>query len=954
MKKISLVIFAIVLCVEAMAVQAQYSFENAVPACIRTRGRGSVALNQDRFKDGSSSLSFVWMGQAELLLVDPQTIAASMSNARNGIMLWLCNDEPVDGDVRFSVRNAAGGELCWFNVRLDFKGWRAVWVKYEDMKSGSSYYGDLAGDVRPKDGVMLAMRPSPAIPSGTLYVDRLSFTTTPLNAQVTPDNQIPDNNHFLARKNMWQWCRLWLWESYPDFKDNALNATQKASLDKIKKHLDEFYLDDVPSNGDYNAVGFRPKLEKMYDAMQLRRLPDGSVNGRPIVSNDEYESGDTKMQEAFNVMYRYALDYHFTGAPESLERFFMVGDHLLYQGVCWGSGMGTNHHYGYSIRGWSNSLWLLRKEIAEAGRSERYNEALRYWSGLAECRLPYEEGRDEIIDSWNTLLLPKLTAALLETTEGKQYAAMSALAEWMSRSMSITPGTIGGIKIDGTAFHHGGHYPAYATGAFSTLGVYLRLVLDTDFQPDEAARAALKKALMAMMDYCNKYDWGMGIGGRHPFGGSIPAKVYDTYGFLAVMDSDAELGGAFLYLGGRNKEVNSRLKKAGIKAAGPAEGFRVYNYGAFGIMRRSGWMLTLKAYNTDVWASEIYAKDNRFGRYMSHGSVEILNSGKPSSADASRLREAGWDWNRIPGTTTIHLPFELLNSPNKGTLMERNDSRFPGVSSLEGRNGVLAFTYVERDRKNFCAGATATKSVFCFDNRVVMLGTGISNNSSYPTQTTLFQNAMNDRSESLILNEKVFAGFPRTWKASGNETTVLEDLCGNCYIVPAGQNVNIELKEQTSPDNTAAKSGRGDFASAFINHGVAPKEAAYEYLILVEPNGSQIAKYSRKMPYEILRADNSAHVVRDVETGITAYISYKGYESKTTAVTGIPAETIVMERKLGDGSRIISVCAPDLGITEKTYTTAQPSAPLHRVIELGDRKIEVECINGQPIEIVVK
>ena len=147
-------------------------------------------------------------------------------------------------------------------------------------------------------------------------------------------------------------------------------------------------------------------------------------------------------------------------------------------------------------------------------------------------------------------------------------------------------------------------------------------------------------------------------------------------------------------------------------------------------------MLSLKGYNSDVWSSEIYTADNRFGRYQSHASAQVI--GIEGSLKSGYTQE-GWDWNRYPGVTSIHLPFEILDSPIKGTLMERNDSRFPGVSSLEGMNGCLAFTYVEKERQNFCAGATATASVFCFDNRIVHIGTGITNNSTYPTETTLYQ-----------------------------------------------------------------------------------------------------------------------------------------------------------------------------------------------------------------------
>lgn len=944
--------------VPALAADARYDFENGLPAAVKVRGSGTTSLSQDRYKDGSTSLKFSWVGQSELMLIDPPAIKSSMTNPKNGLMMWVCNETPLKEAVRVSFKNPAGAEICGFDLNMDFKGWRAVWIMYRDMRAGTGYYGDIPENERVTDGAIMTVRPAPTQVSGSFYIDRLTFSTEPLHHQITPDMQIPDNNHFLSRRNMWHWARLWEWEQNPK---PALSPA-KIGTAAVCARLDAYYKEEMPSQGNYDALKFRPKLIRMFDDMHLERLSDGTVKGRPIVSNDEATASDIKIQQAFEVLYRYALDYNFTSDPKSLERFFLVGDHLLWQGLAFGSGMGTNHHYGYSIRGWSNALWLMRKELEKSGKMPEYLSALEYWSGLAECRVAYEDGRDEIIDSWNTLLIPKITAALLQPTEEGRYTYMEALTAWISSSMYFTPGTIGGIKSDGTAFHHGGHYPAYAVGAYSTLGSYLRIVVGTGFEPDAKALAALKKGLMAMRTYCNLYDWGIGISGRHPFGGRIPAKSVEAFGYLALAgdltgsakECDPELGGAYLAMKGDNKNIVSVLKKAGIKASDAPQGFFVYNYGAFGVHRRGGWMLTLKGFNTDVWGSEIYAKDNRFGRYQSYGSVQIINSGNPASAEASRYSEAGWDWNRMPGTTTIHLPFDKLENPLKGTLMEKNVNRFPGVSSLEGRNGVLAFTYIEKGRKNFCQGATATKSVFCFDNRIVFIGTGITNNSEYPTETTLFQQRLSDRSETLIADDRLVDGFPKAWRPEYPGMAVIEDLSGNAYIIKDSKDLVVSKAEQTSPDNTNKKIGKGDFATAYLNHGISPENASYEYLMLVEPTSRERVKCSKNLPYEVIQADDSAHVVRDSETGITAYISYKGYVSDKTRIKSIPAETIVMERLAADGTLIVSVCTPDLGISEKTYTTAEPSSKIIKEINVNGKNITAECVDGQPVEFRIK
>ena len=94
---------------------------------------------------------------------------------------------------------------------------------------------------------------------------------------------------------------------------------------------------------------------------------------------------------------------------------------------------------------------------------------------------------------------------------------------------------------------------------------------------------------------------------------------------------------------------------------------------------------------------------------------EALNNEYPITEEASRYKEAGWDWNRNPGTTTIHLPLELLNSPFKGSDMLLQPESFAGASQLNnGEFGMFAMKLGERDRKNFTPSFNAHKSVFAF------------------------------------------------------------------------------------------------------------------------------------------------------------------------------------------------------------------------------------------------
>lgn len=959
------------------AIVSQYNFEgSSLPGFVRVNGRGTLELSPDKYKDGRTSLKFSWNGPAQLMFSNSAEMEASMKVNGAGLILWIYNTRPMDQPLLFKFHDWNGGVICQFEFNMAFSGWRAIWMRYDDMLTPEGkHLCELPRQELSPSRLTISIPPS--VKEGTIYLDRLSFRTTAFIDQITPDQQIPDNN-WSKRERQWQWGRLWEWEQYPEPELKELSAEQRDMVLKVEQRLDQWAAKGNPGD-KYTAGTLLPRNEETMAKYEIRRLPDGSVAGKPLLYDDEFNNADGEMRISFiqNLVYWYALDYLYTGNTGNVQKVIDAMDHALDQGFAYGSGWGTNKHYGYQVRNLYKGIWILRKELQKAGKLDDYTRVLMYWSGIQECRKPYAWHRDEILDTWNTLLMSKVIAAMLLSDERARYAYMDLLGEWVGESMRCSDGTLGGIKPDGTSFHHGGHYPAYSVGAFAAVGDFCFLTRDTDFVPSEQGRRDMKKSLLAMQDYCHLRDWGIAVCGRHPLDGAIPDADVQAFAHLAALGDlsgqggsvDKELAGAYLALGGSDKAYLAEFKKAGVGARAPQDGFRVYNYGAFGIHRRDGWMLSLKGYNSDVWSSEIYAKENRYGRYLSHGTAQLFNV--PGAKECGYVRE-GWDWNRMPGATAIHLPYEELNSPNPGTLMERNSSRFPGVSSLEGMNGCLAFTYVEADRPRFCAGATATKSVFCFDNRILHIGTGITNNSSYPTETTLYQLALKDRTEEVDVNDFYSGAFPLHHSFTRHAQVVLTDTNGNFYIIKDGFGLNVVKQSQTSPSDEMKKDGTGDFITAYIDHGASPQEASYEYLLLVHPSNKQVKSCSGKAPYSVIQADNDAHVVKDHPTGITAYIVYRKFTGGAgTLVREADAETIIMESAKSDGLVVMSVCTPDLGITEKGYTTAQSSQPLTKSLVLeglwdcdcpevqcsqeeGRTHLAVRCIDGQPVEFELK
>ena len=980
MKKILLTIASLICAVVSYAaVNAQHSFEGKVPAFVRVNGKGTVELSSLKFKDGQTSMKFAWDGPVQLMFTNFSDIEKSMKADGGGMILWVYNTSKFQEPLLFRFHDWNGGVICNFEFYMNFTGWRAIWIKYEDMLTPD---GKLVGTIPFADRNTAVSRMTISVPSavqnGEVYIDRLSFLDSRMNDQIAPDMQIPNNNTVL-RERQWQWARLWEWEQYPEPQPVPVTENQVKMLRDVEAKMDLWAATGNPGS-QYTQNTLIPRAEESYAKYGIKRLADGSITGATLLYDDEFNNslGEMRIRYIQDMVYWYALDYLYTGNTGNIQKVINVMDHALDQGFAYGSGWGLNRHYGYQVRNLYKGVWILRKELEKAGKLDEYNEALSYWSGIQEVRLPYAEHRNDILDTWNTLLNAKVICAMLLKDDSEKYAYMDLIGKWISGSMLYSEGTIGGLKPDGTSFHHGGHYPSYSVGAFAAVGDYCFFTKDTDFAPSEDGRRCFKNCLMAMHNYTQTRDWGFAACGRHPLDGAIPEPDVLAFARLALLgdltgggkDADPELAGAYIALGGTDKDMLASFKKMGIAAHQPAEGFTVYNYNAMGIHRRAGWMLSLKGYNSDVWASEIYAKENRYGRYLSHGTAQVFT--EPSAKESGYVRE-GWDWNRWPGSTAIHLPFEMLDSPLPGTLMEKNNSRFPGVSSLEGQNGCLAFTYVENDRKNFCAGATATKSVFCFDNRIVHIGTDISNNSQYPTETTIYQLALVDKTEEVDINDVYSGAFPYTYIVSDHGQVVLTDTKKNFYIIKDGYGLNVEKKLQVSPSDEMKDPASGDFITAYINHGTSPKNASYEYMMLVRPSTKEVKSYSKKAPYEVIQADGNAHVVKDIPTGITAYVIYKGYSNTGTVVNTADAETIVMERVRDDQSIVMSVCTPDLGITEKAYTTPQSSQVLYKKLVLngtyslvdadpsvvlavngGNTEITVSCQHGQPVEFVLK
>ena len=276
---------------------------------------------------------------------------------------------------------------------------------------------------------------------------------------------------------------------------------------------------------------------------------------------------------------------------------------------------------------------------------------------------------------------------------------------------------------------------------------------------------------------------------------------------------------------------------------------------------------------------------------------------------------------------------------------------------------------MERNYRNFTPDFVARKSVFCFGNRLICLGTGIKNsNKDYPTETTLFQSVFRN-GMSVSLGEHEIQEVGTTLEASGDtlHPLFLKDGYDNYYWVKRGR-VKVRIAEQESRHDKTKEVTHGVFASAWIDHGSAPENADYEYMIEIQPDEQDLKRALANDTYEVMLRNDSIHAVRDLLTGIMAYAAFESVRLPDDKLfLHIPAETMVMCKE-NDGAIQISVCDPNLNISAKTYTTKEPSRIIVKHILLkgiwnadvkgkvtteylgGNTLLTVICQHGQPVE----
>lgn len=782
---------------------------------------------------------------------------------------------------------------------------------------------------------------------GKLYLDHIILASKVDARQQAADVQVP----FVNKGTTNHWLVIYehsLWK--PDMALTPVSEQQKREVQEIEKRFRDMLY--TPSKFTDKELG---GIRKKYDTYKIT-YKNGKVTGLPIFmvrqaeayermipdwNKDMFTRLGMEMNEYFNLMKRIAIAYNNasdTGVRDELkQKFLAMYDHITDQGVAYGSCWGNIHHYGYSMRGLFVSYFLMKDVLREAGKLKDAERTLNWYAITNEVYpKPTENGID--IDTFNTKLQGRIASILIMENSPEKLQYLRSFSRWLDYGCRPAPGLAGSFKTDGACFHHRNNYPAYAVGGLDGATSMIYLLSGTEFKLSELAHETVKNVLLTMRFYCNLKQWPLSMSGRHPNGkGELVPIQYATMAVAGTPDGkqayDADMAAAYLrlaaYTGMPDKDAPDYLPKASarqelkMKELLEAQGFRpepdpqgnlALGYGCVSVQRRDNWMAVVRGHSRYLWAAEHYLPANFYGRYLAHGSMQIL-TGKPGEMvtfTTSGWQENGFDWNRIPGVTSIHLPFEQLRAKvlNVDTFsgmeeMLYSDEAFAGGLSQARLNGNFGMKLHEHDKYN--GSHRARKSFHFFGDMIVCLGTDIENtNSEFPTETTVFQLAA------------VTPEARQYWNAckGGGQTYI--DPNGVGYYLSKHSMADAKYERnfpQVTVGERSAKPTSGDWVSLTLQHGKAPEAASYEYAVLPHTDAASLKTFAKNPAYRVLQQDRNAHIVHSLTDNITSYVLFETPRSLPADGLLQKADTscLVMVRE-NNGKLLLTVSQPDLAL----------------------------------------
>ena len=318
--------------------------------------------------------------------------------------------------------------------------------------------------------------------------------------------------------------------------------------------------------------------------------------------------------------------------------------------------------------------------------------------------------------------------------------------------------------------------------------------------------------------------------------------------------------------------------------------------GDYTIHKRPEYSFNVRAVSPRTRRTERGNDENLLGRVLPDGSTNIQVYG-----GEYRNIMPFWEWDKIPGVTARDYAEDKEITVNWGK--EAGTSSFVGGVS----DGIYGATVYTQDYD----GVKAKKSYFFFDKAVVCLGSDITSKEKENITTTI--NQTYSRGDVYGLQNGQVMPITKEGEIA------VDGIWHNdiAYIFP--QKTKLELSNRNQKGSWGKLNKRfslneleDKIFKLWINQGVSPVNATYEYVVLPGISKDGLANNYANQYIKVLENNGKIQAVEDAKLNITQAVFFeKGTLTWGNEKVTVNKPCILQVREMPNKSTVISVADPN-------------------------------------------
>ncbi len=915
---------------------------------------GSLAIDTNHYRLGSRSVAWNWNANDTLKITGMGFDPSLLGNySWNTVDLSIYNTAAKPDSLKLQFFDKYNRLRYFFSVRLNYKGW------YETIRSYRYNIFKPLSAPTTTDSITTVYIIAPKQGNGQLNFDNVNWiykrTGTPMTL-VMPDSLV--KNAGLGGG------------SYPIYDDNTIYNLSPNVTKTIPtaSEIADFMAVKASFMGDIVAASSVTSAEiaaaNSYFASQGYSLnSDGTAKGNAIwglftpqgpyasfTSNFKtfayawYLNNDTVSLNKATIMLRYFLDNgNFAGGAYKIGTYdspdFYIGLALLAEKI-----------YAVDTALYSGLANYVKWDL---------DYGMAWMPDTVYSPVSTDNPRKQLMGYMAyPLLLIRDTATAIQNLRG--------FNQFISIFMKPNDGQEDNIKVDGSCFHHQGHYYNYTQPLYVTFAQWLYHLRNTQFKPDSVTYKRIRDVVYTFFLQQNVFNTSYGNKGE---GQSDFFTLYNGNKYLSRLANlgkgitgsvpDYLLGCAYnRVFAGIN---DSTLPTTSYPAEAFPSGFTQLNYATLGLFRNRNWLSTIKMLNTDFWGVECGLSGSSgqrrdvYSRYLPYGSIDILYAGASNDYGISPLGytfdafkyNTGFDHRFPNGATTIVLNMDSLacNEPYgkefaytgslAGSLSFQNrPTNFSFKTRGDFGLSAMKFQQASYNFNSGCKGLQRDttfkfqKSWFAFDSIIICLGSGIQNkNGVNKTSTNLFQ--LTDSAQTIYVNGTADSNISFNKDLFGTGPYQLITPYQTGYYVKSSDSLHITAGNQqfNLKVDDSIYSSKGRWVNAWIDHGKAPTNKGYEYVIMPNTNPVALKAFSDSMInpnsayYVVKQADSIMHRVYYKPKNIQGFAIFQKVDAimdSTSLIKSVSKACYAMGINQGDSLLSLTVVDPNLNLKQGT------------------------------------